>query len=627
MDFQVLGPVEARKGGVRIALSGSKVHTVLASLLLARGRVVSDDRLSSMLWGWEPPATAGAQIYTYMSRLRKLLGADVEIDRRPPGYVLRAPHSTIDLLEFEQLDREGRTALGRGRHREASTQLSRALGLWRGAALGNVTEYLAGAELARLEELRLHALESRVEADLELGRHEQLTAELTGLVAEFPLREKLRAQLMTAFFRCGQQADALHTYHEGRKVLDEQLGIEPGEALGATYQAVLVGSLGARSRNVTPLRPTVSAAYADGDGGDLYGPSPATLPPDIEDFIGREEELAALCGQLAESRKGGGPRALLVTGMAGVGKTALAVRAAHRSAGHFPDGQLFAELAHSDGRPKRLEEVLTVLLNALGAPVEGTGRGAGIDELIRRYRTRTAGRRLLVVLDGAVDSRELDLLLPGSAAAAVLITGRARLTRVTQARTTVLTPSSLTPRTSCWRPASAGEGCSPNPRPRTRFSPTARGCRSRCASRAAGWPPGRTGRSPGWRRGSRSPSIGCANSRTEGWSYVAHCFPPCGSCPDRPGARSSASRGSARSPSPPSGPPAIWPSRSPRPRRVWNTWWTPRCSTSAESTVWAGRCTASTSWSCSSRSLLRVHIANGRGPPRRADDSVAHGSR
>ncbi|MFF1654160.1 BTAD domain-containing putative transcriptional regulator [Streptomyces sp. NPDC058249] len=438
MDFQVLGPVEARKGGERIALSGSKVHTVLASLLLARGRVVSDERLSSMLWGWEPPATAGAQIYTYMSRLRKLLGDDVEIDRRPPGYVLRAPHSTIDLLEFEQLDREGRTALSRGRHREASTLLSRALGLWRGAALGNVTEYLAGAELARLEEQRLHALESRVEADLELGRHEQLTAELTGLVAEFPLREKLRAQLMTAFYRCGQQADALNTYHEGRKVLDEQLGIEPGEALGATYHAVLVGSLGARSG--APARTTLSAAYADGDAYDPYEPRPATLPPDIEDFIGREEELAALCGQLAESRKGGGPRALLVTGMAGVGKTALAVRAAHRSAAHFPDGQLFAELAHPDGRPKRLAEVLTVLLGALGAPVDGTGRSADLDELIRRYRTRTARRRLLVVLDGAVDSRELDLLLPGSDASAVLITGRARLTRVAQARTTVLTP-------------------------------------------------------------------------------------------------------------------------------------------------------------------------------------------
>ncbi|MFF4353034.1 BTAD domain-containing putative transcriptional regulator [Streptomyces sp. NPDC001530] len=439
MDFQVLGPVEARKGGVRIALSGSKVHTVLASLLLARGRVVSDERLSSMLWGWEPPATAGAQIYTYMSRLRKLLGDDVEIDRRPPGYVLRAPHSTIDLLEFEQLDREGRQALGRGRHLEASTQLSRALGLWRGAALGNVTEYLAGAELARLEELRLHTLESRVEADLELGRHEQLTAELTGLVAEFPLREKLRAQLMTAFYRCGQQADALHTYHEGRKVLDEQLGIEPGEALGATYQAVLVGSLGTKSG--APARTVVSASYADGDPRDPYEPRPATLPPDIEDFIGREEELAALCGQLAESRKGGGPRALLVTGMAGVGKTALAVRAAHRSAVHFPDGQLFAELAHPDGRPKKLAEVLTVLLRALGAPVDGMGRGgADLDELIRRYRTRTARRRLLVVLDGAVDSRELDLLLPGSAEAAVLITGRARLTRVAQARTTVLTP-------------------------------------------------------------------------------------------------------------------------------------------------------------------------------------------
>ncbi|WP_234020630.1 AfsR/SARP family transcriptional regulator [Streptomyces sp. 142MFCol3.1] len=419
-------------------MSGSKVHTVLASLLLARGRVVSDERLSSMLWGWEPPATAGAQIYTYMSRLRKLLGDDVEIDRRPPGYVLRAPHSTFDLLEFEQLDREGRAALGRKRHRDASTLLSRALGLWRGAALGNVTEYLAGAELARLEEQRLHALESRVEADLELGRHEQLTSELTGLVAEFPLREKLRAQLMTAFFRCGQQADALHTYHEGRKVLDEQLGIEPGEALGATYQAVLVGSLGARSAGST--RTAVTVSYGDEEPCGPYEPRPDTLPPDIEDFIGRGEELGTLCAQLAESRKGGGPRALLVTGMAGVGKTALAVRAAHRSAEHFPDGQLFAELAHPDGRPKKLAEVLTVLLRALGAAADGPGRGADLDELIRRYRTRTARRRLLVVLDGAVDSRELDLLLPGSAEAAVLITGRARLTRVAQARTTVLTP-------------------------------------------------------------------------------------------------------------------------------------------------------------------------------------------
>ncbi|MEV5551378.1 BTAD domain-containing putative transcriptional regulator [Streptomyces sp. NPDC052309] len=439
MDFRVLGPVEAHRGGLRIPLSGSKVHTVLAALLLAKGRVVSDSRLNFLLWGWEPPATSGAQIYTYMSRLRKLLGDEVRIERRPPGYRLQAPNSAVDLLEFERLDRLGRAALAQRRHREAGALLAEALGHWRGTALANVTEHLADAELPQLEEARMHTLENRIEADLALGRHEELTAELTGLVARHPLREKLRAQLMTALYRSGRQSDALQSYYEGRSLLADQLGIDPGEALGATYAAVLKGTRGPGPGGAT--RPTREVPA---------GPvAPSTLPPCVERLAGRDAEIRTLRTQLADSVAGRGPRHLLVTGMAGVGKTALAVHVAHAAAGDFPDGRLFAELSDAHGRPRRPHDVLVALLRDLGEPLEdgdttpdGGERGdrRQCEDLVRLLRARTAGRQLLVVLDGAAEGRLLDPLLAGLQGAVVLITGRTRLTQVIGARTTALAP-------------------------------------------------------------------------------------------------------------------------------------------------------------------------------------------
>ncbi len=411
MEFRVLGPVEAWRGGERVALSGSKMHTVLATMLLAQERVVSDSRLSALLWGWEPPATASAQIYTYMSRLRKQLGAEVEIVRRPPGYVLRAPGSVTDLVEFRRLERDGRRALAERRFEEAADLLREALGQWRGAALANVTEHMLDAELAPLEEERMLALESRIEADLELGRHEQVMAELTALVAEFPVRERLRAQLMTALYRCGRQADALHTYYEGRKVLADQLGIDPGEALGSTYQAVLGGELGLGPRR--GAQPGVR-------------PVPSMLPATDGELVGRERELEALRGRLGHSD--GAPRRILVTGMAGLGKTALAVRAAAESGGLFPDGLLFAELCGLDSAPRAPRAVLAQLLRALGESDHALPAG-DLDELVRLYRARTAERRLLLVLDNVSGDRQLTPLLPAGDSA-VLITSRSRLARV-----------------------------------------------------------------------------------------------------------------------------------------------------------------------------------------------------
>ncbi|MCJ0871774.1 AfsR/SARP family transcriptional regulator [Streptomyces sp. AP-93] len=414
-------------------MSGTKVQTVLAALLLARGRVVSDSRLIALLWGWDPPATMHAQIYTYVSRLRKLLGPDVELVRRQPGYLLDLGGARVDAVEFERLGRTGREALRDGRHEQAADLLRDALELWQGPALANVTTHLAEAELPQLEEARAAVLEHRIEADLELGRHRQLAAELTGLVSEFPLRERLRAQLMTALYRCGRQADALRAYHQGRSVLADELGVDPGAILTSTYHAVLNSELDqvrVPAQAVRTARPDV----------------PAMLPPDVADFSGRTGQLADLCSRLgaagAEGRSAFQPRRLLLTGMAGVGKTALAVRAAHACRESFPDGQLYAELSHPDGSPKDPAKILLQLLRALGEPsaVAGGPGSDDMDELASRYRARTAGKRLLVLLDNAASDLQLVPLLPTGPEAAVLVTGRSSLAAVNGSHTMTVVP-------------------------------------------------------------------------------------------------------------------------------------------------------------------------------------------
>ncbi|MEU3061617.1 BTAD domain-containing putative transcriptional regulator [Streptomyces subrutilus] len=437
----MLGPVEVRRDGHRAAFSGAKLHTVLAALLVAREEVVSDERLCRLLWGWAPPATVSAQLYTYVSRLRKILGGDVLIDRRPPGYAMCIGNSTLDLSEFEGLARNGREALHRQDFENAGNLLRDALARWNGLPFANATEYLSDAEAPRLMEARAVTLEHRIAADLALGRHEQITGELTGLVAEFPLRERIRSQLMTALCRSGRQADAIHLYHHGRTVLAEELGVNPGEELQATYRALLEGTLDRQPRPVAAVR---AGAPAKGSGqGAVF---PATLPPDTVDFVGRERELDLLRRALApDGRSADRPRRVLVTGMAGLGKTALAVHAAHRCQRDFPDGQLYADLRSPDGTPRHPERVLLHLLRALG-PARDVPLTADRDHLVRLYRERTAGRHLLIVLDNASGAAQLEPLLPNTPEPAVLVTGRTALPTVAGAHTVALAP--LGPRDS-----------------------------------------------------------------------------------------------------------------------------------------------------------------------------------
>jgi SARP family transcriptional regulator, regulator of embCAB operon len=239
--FRLLGPVTVSQDGREVTLDGMKQRTMLAALLMARGRLVFDSQIIWLLWGHAVPKTVDAQVYTYASRIRKRLGADRDLVRQGPGYLLRGTGHVLDVAEFARLAGRGHAALREGRCGEAADLLRTALTWWRGPALADVTQRLRDAEADELDEARMAVLEDRIEAELGLGDHAPLVSELSGLVRRHPLRERLRAHLMTALYGCGRRGDALAVYAEGRRILVEELGVDPGPQLAATHQAVLRG--------------------------------------------------------------------------------------------------------------------------------------------------------------------------------------------------------------------------------------------------------------------------------------------------------------------------------------------------------------------------------------------------
>ncbi|GAA3849193.1 hypothetical protein GCM10022243_13970 [Saccharothrix violaceirubra] len=406
--FTLLGTVDVTVAGERIDLRAAKLRTVLALLLLGRGSLVSDSRIAEMLWGHTPPVTADAQIQTYVSRLRKILGETCTITRLRPGYVLDVGPARLDLVEFERVAAAGRQAAAAGRTAEAADLFARALGEWTGPALAGVTDCLEAVAAPDLEERRLVVLEERVAADIELDRHGGLVAELTGLVGANPLRERLRGQLMTVLDRTGRQAEALSCYHEHRRRLAVEMGIDPGAELREIYRRVLA------STPAKPARPLPRTQHQ----------VPAQLPPDIADFTGRTDHLATLEALLRPDPDRSSAAAAVISGMAGVGKTALAVHAGHRLRAGFPDGQCYLDLRGTSA-PVRPHDALAKLLTGLGVPARDVP--SDVDERVRLYRSRLADRRVLVVLDNAVGEQQIRPLLPGNPQCGVLVTGRARL--------------------------------------------------------------------------------------------------------------------------------------------------------------------------------------------------------
>src|SRR4051794_8203820 len=304
MEFRILGPLEVRVDGERIALGGPKQRALLAILLLSANRVVSRDRLVEELWAGDPPGAARHAVEVNVSRLRKQLGtAGSALVTRAPGYLLQVAPEQLDLACFEQLAEDGRRAVAEGNMTEAARTLSAAEQLWRGRPLADLEfEPFARLEVERLEDLRLTVVEERIDAELALGRHHQLIPQLEALAGEDPLRERLRAQLMLALYRSGRQGDALETYRSARAALVEQVGVEPGPELRARQAAIL---------RQDPA---------------LDAPRAAALPEELETaspLVGRERELAFLRDLWERARAGHGT-VVVVSGPAGSGRTRLA---------------------------------------------------------------------------------------------------------------------------------------------------------------------------------------------------------------------------------------------------------------------------------------------------------------
>jgi DNA-binding SARP family transcriptional activator len=431
--FEVLGPLAVSGNDGRAFIGSHREQTALALLVLEAGQVVASERLIDAIWDDDPPATARAQVHICLSALRRTLanaGAGDLVQTVPQGYALRRDGFDVDAAEFAALAGQARR-LAPGTPSEAGVStVRRALGLWRGAALEGLRSPVIRAKAARLDEERLALLELCMDWELGLGRHRGIISELAEQVSQHPLRERLRCLLMTALHRSGRQSEALEVYRRGRAVLVGQLGLEPGEDLRALHAAILA--------NDPALMPPPQAWPAE------TCPVPRQLPADVVDFTGRRRLVADLCERLAGSGAAAADdTSLLIVALAGpggVGKSATAVHAARTAArADFRDGQLYADLRGSSAlEPRDPAEVLRGFLRALG--VIDAAIPDSLDERAALYRTRTADRRMLVVLDDAAGADQVTPLLPGGSTCAVLLTSRSVLSGVDGVRALAVEP-------------------------------------------------------------------------------------------------------------------------------------------------------------------------------------------
>ncbi|MER7951259.1 BTAD domain-containing putative transcriptional regulator [Streptomyces sp. NPDC096079] len=419
----MLGPLVVSAGGRTVPLGGARQRAVLALLLLSHGRVVPVDSLVHALWHDHPPATARTQIAIVVAALRKAFknagATDEVIATEHPGYLLRTDGHDLDSTAFTALVADAETAVRARRPADAARHYADALALWRGPALAGVTGRQAEDEAARWEEIRLHAQEAWTGVRLDLGQHRVLLPELAAAVREHPLRERSQYHLILAQYRSGRRAEALESFREARRTFVEELGMEPGPELRTLHDAILRddAALVAAGPAPSPEGPAVSRSVV-----------PSELPSDVPAFTGREEELAAL-ETLVEVQDTGrrAPGVGLITGVAGVGKTGLAVRWAHRATRHYPDGRLFADLRGYDDHhtPTAAGEILGRFLRSLG--VAGEDVPDELEDRIALYRSVLADRRVLLVLDNVRTPEQIRPLLPGGGGCAVLITSREQL--------------------------------------------------------------------------------------------------------------------------------------------------------------------------------------------------------
>ncbi|MFF1908797.1 BTAD domain-containing putative transcriptional regulator [Kitasatospora sp. NPDC058218] len=429
LRFAVLGPLRGWQGEVELSLGSPQQQSLLLALLFRSGRHVSGAQLIDDLWGDEPPARATGVVRTYVHRLRRVLGAEA-LTSVGGGYLL-AVGGGLDTARCESLLTEARARRADGHHPEAAAALRAALALWRGEPMSGLPGPYAQRQRREWDERRLTVTELCLEAEVDGGRSTESVAELSAVVEEHPLRERLSELLMLALFRSGRQAEALAVYRAADRRLRTELGVGAGPGLRDLHGRILAadGSLAAppgRTVLLLPPEPTAPPAAGPDPTSTVV---PAQLPAAAADFTGRQAEAEVLRAALREP---GSVPVAAVAGMGGVGKTALAVHVAHSLAAEFPDGQLYLDLHGADGRPTRPEEALAVFLRSFG--VVGEAIPAGLAERSARYRSLLSGRRVLVLLDNARDAEQIRPLLPGSAGCSVLVTSRTRLGALPNAR-------------------------------------------------------------------------------------------------------------------------------------------------------------------------------------------------
>ncbi|MDH2427172.1 BTAD domain-containing putative transcriptional regulator [Sphaerisporangium sp. TRM90804] len=418
--FTVVGGVSVVVDGRPTPLASRRQEQLLGLLVYRRGRAVSAETLTDALWGERPEARPGKNLQVLVHRLRRSLGDPHRIRHDRAGYALLADTEEVDLWHFADLARRGRQALVRDDPETASVLLRQALALCDGPAFPGLHDVAALAEAAgHVERERRQALTDRIDADLALGQHERLIPELRTLVAENPLEEPAAERLMVALRRAGRRAEALAVYRSTSAALAEELGVEPGTRLRELEGTLLGDDGGTAPASAGPAAPLPAGHGRRG----AAAPAPALdlLPAATGDLTGRDAELHRLAAVLAST-----PVVCVLSGMPGVGKTALAVKAAQRARDAFPDGQLFVNLRGAGTERVEPHQALGRFLRALG--VTGTAVPHDLDERAEIFRGLLADRRVLVVLDDAADEAHVEPLLPAGPGCAVLITSRARLT-------------------------------------------------------------------------------------------------------------------------------------------------------------------------------------------------------
>ncbi|MFG2956209.1 BTAD domain-containing putative transcriptional regulator [Streptomyces sp. NPDC048291] len=412
LRFSVLGPVRAWRAEEPLSTGSPQQRALLAALLLREGRTATAAELIDALWGPEPPSQALAAVRTYASRLRKVLDPGVLVSESG-GYAVRGlGEGALDLAVAQDLAAVAEKARSAGDLHQAREALGRALGQWAGEPLAGVPGPYAETQRVRLEELRLQLLENRLDMDLEQGCHAEAVSELTALTAAHPLRERFRELLMLALYRSGRQAEALAVYADTRRLLAEELGVDPRSGLRELQQRILQ----ADPALAEPSTPAAEPAAVQ--------VRPAQLPATVPDFTGRAAFVTEL-GEVLASAEGRVMAVSALAGIGGVGKTTLAVHVAHQARSAFPDGQLYVDLQGAGPRAAEPETVLGSFLRALGTP--DSAIPDSLEERSALYRSVLDGRRVLVLLDNAKDAAQVRPLLPGTEGCAALVTARVRM--------------------------------------------------------------------------------------------------------------------------------------------------------------------------------------------------------